>query len=121
MTASKNWKPPSAGPGDYWVRTGRSRTSSLACCRRAVECERSAEVARDTLGAVIGEEPGLRGIRTANNELAPNWTTSQSRWWGTMNHPDAIARLQLERQVFREIIKNLRMIREAAEANAPPG
>lgn len=38
-----------------------------------------------------------------------------------MNEPDAIARLQLERQVFREIIKNLRMIREAAEANAPPG
>jgi hypothetical protein len=55
-----------------------------------VECERSAEVARDTLGAVIGEEPGLRGIRTANNELAPNWTTSQCRWWG---EPDAIARL----------------------------
>jgi hypothetical protein len=40
-----------------------------------------------------------------------------------MNEPDAIARLELERQVFRDNIRNcraaMRMIREAVEA--PPG
>jgi hypothetical protein len=36
-----------------------------------IECERFAEIARDTLGAVIGEESGLRGMRTAGNEPAP--------------------------------------------------
>ena len=42
-----------------------------------------------------------------------------------MNETDAIARLELERQVFRDNMKNcraaLRMIREAVEAHAPPG
>ena len=42
-----------------------------------------------------------------------------------MKERDAAARLELERQVFRDNIKNcraaLRMIREAVEAHAPPG
>ena len=36
-----------------------------------LECERFAEIARDILGVAIGEEPGLRGMRTADNEPAP--------------------------------------------------
>ena len=42
-----------------------------------------------------------------------------------MNESEAIARLERERQVFRDNIKNcraaLRMIREAVETHAPPG
>jgi hypothetical protein len=42
-----------------------------------------------------------------------------------MNERDAFARLALERQVFRDNMKNcraaLRMIREAVETYAPPG
>jgi hypothetical protein len=42
-----------------------------------------------------------------------------------MNETDAIARLELERQVFRDNMKDcraaLRMIREAVETHAPPG
>ena len=42
-----------------------------------------------------------------------------------MKERDAIARLEREREIFRDNIKNcraaLRMIREAVESNAPPG
>ena len=42
-----------------------------------------------------------------------------------MNESEALARLERERQVFRDNIKNcraaLRMIREAVETHAPPG
>ena len=42
-----------------------------------------------------------------------------------MNESETIARLELERQIFRDNIKNcraaLRMIRETVETNAPPG
>ena len=42
-----------------------------------------------------------------------------------MKERDAIARLERERQIFRDNIQNcraaLRMIREAVESNAPPG
>ena len=42
-----------------------------------------------------------------------------------MNENEAIVRLEREREVFRDNIKNcraaLRMIREAVEAHAPPG
>lgn len=36
-----------------------------------VECERMVEIARDELGRAINKEPGLRGMRTENNEPAP--------------------------------------------------
>lgn len=36
-----------------------------------VECERMAERVRDELGAALGIEPGLRGMRGENNTPAP--------------------------------------------------
>jgi hypothetical protein len=36
-----------------------------------IECERMVEIARDELGAALGKSPGLRGMRTDNNEPSP--------------------------------------------------
>lgn len=36
-----------------------------------VECERMVEIARDELGRALNKEPGLRDMRTEDNEPAP--------------------------------------------------
>lgn len=57
-----------------WLLLGGScsMNTALACLPAGgIECERMVEIARDELGAVIGKSPGLRGMRTADNEPWP--------------------------------------------------
>jgi hypothetical protein len=58
-------------------------------------------------------------------ENAGKYLQQIGRRQNVMNESEAIARLEREREVFRNNIKNcraaLRMIREAVETHAPPG
>lgn len=57
-----------------WLLLGGSASWNTALARLpagGIECERMVEIARDELGRVIGKEPGLRGMRTPDNEPAP--------------------------------------------------
>lgn len=57
-----------------WLLLGGSGSPNTALAflpAGGVWCERMVEIARDELGAVIGKDSGLRGMRTDDNEPAP--------------------------------------------------
>lgn len=57
-----------------WLLLGGSASWNTALAMLpagGIECERMVEIARDELGAVIGKDAGIRGMRTEANEPAP--------------------------------------------------
>lgn len=57
-----------------WLLLGGSYSCNTALAMLpagGIECERMVEIARDELGRSIGKGPGLRGMRTDDNEPAP--------------------------------------------------